>query len=127
MQQILVIDDSNFITETLHHYLSFEGYEVLIATDGAQGIEMIDEYKPELVVTDVIMPIKNGVEVVLHLRSFHPEITIIAMSSGGTILAEDHLSKILILGADFVLNKPFTRRELLSTVAIALEKEHVIN
>ena len=125
MQRILVIDDSTFITEILHHYLTSEGYEVLTAEDGEQGIEIIEKYKPELVVTDVIMPVKNGVEVVLHVQLFHPEIKIIAMSSGGTIMAEDHLSRIIGLGADYVLNKPFTKREFLSTVTTAIEKEYV--
>lgn len=112
MCKILVIDDSRIITDMLRNYLTNEGFEVITAEDGSEGIKAIDEYHPDLVITDIIMPKKNGIEVVMHLKFNRPSIRVIAMSSGGTISAKEHLSNVMRLGADFILKKPFSYEEI---------------
>ena len=114
MKRVLVIDDSITITGILRSYLADEGFDVITAGNGNEGIKMIEEYHPDLVITDIIMPERNGIEVVMHLKFHHPEIRIIAISSGGTITAREHLANIQKLGADYILEKPFTRDEILS-------------
>ncbi len=114
MSKILVIDDSRSIINILDNYLSYEGYEVITAENGDKGIRLIEKYKPDLVVTDIIMPEKDGVEVTMYLKLYHPEIKVVAMSAGGTIHAEEHLLNIKKLGADYVLEKPFTKEEILA-------------
>ena len=116
MSRILVIDDSRSVLEMVSEYLSSVGHEVLTAENGANGIHMIDKYKPSLVVTDIIMPEKDGVEVAMYLKLYHPGIKLVAMSAGGTIHADEHLAHIRQLGADQVLSKPFTKSEILSKV-----------
>lgn len=125
MSKILVIDDSRSIIDILDNYLTFEGYEVLTAENGNRGIDLIKKHKPDLVVTDIIMPEKDGVEVAMYLKLYYPEIKVVAMSAGGAIFAEDHLSNIRKLGADYVLVKPFTKKEILSAVSAALRTAFV--
>ena len=117
MSRILVIDDSRTITELLWNCLSSEGFEVITAENGNEGIKAIEEYQPDLVVTDIIMPERNGIEVVMYLNLYYPDTRVIAMSSGGTISAQDHLINIEKLGADFALKKPFSSEELLSAIS----------
>ena len=98
-------------------FLLKEGFNVLSAGNGNMGIKMIEQEHPDVVITDIIMPEKDGVEVALFLKMNYPDIKIIAMSSGGAISADEHLSYIYKLGADAVLPKPFTREEILGAVS----------
>jgi YesN/AraC family two-component response regulator len=91
---------------------------VCTADNGKSGIEMIDRYDPDLVITDIIMPEKDGVEVIMHIRQLYPDIRTIVMTSGGAIPAKDHLSMATKLGADFVMQKPVDPHKLLSTIFV---------
>ena len=116
MSKILVIDDSRTMIEMLWSCLTKEGFQVLTAENGSEGIKAIEMYNPDIVITDIIMPVKSGVEVVMHLKFNHPATKVIAMSSGGVISARNHLSNIKKLGADSILSKPFNREEVLSAI-----------
>ena len=121
MNRVLVIDDSRTMTDMLWNCLSSEGFDVITAENGNQGIKAIEEYRPDLVLTDIIMPEKNGIEVAMYLRMNYPDIRVIAMTSGGTISAQDHLNNIMKLGADYMLKKPFKKDEVLHAISSAMD------
>jgi DNA-binding NtrC family response regulator len=118
MFKVLVIDDSRVIVEYIKGNLEEAGYEVCTAENGKSGIEMIDRYDLDLVITDIIMPERDGVEVMMHIKRLHPELRTIVMTSGGAIPAKDHLSMASLLGADFVMQKPVDPHKLLSTISV---------
>ena len=109
------------MTDMLWNCLSSEGFDVITAENGNQGIKAIEEYRPDLVLTDIIMPEKNGIEVAMYLRMNYPDIRVIAMTSGGTISAQDHLNNIMKLGADYMLKKPFKKDEVLHAISSAMD------
>ena len=117
MSQVLVIDDSPIMVSYLKGKLESQGYEVLTAGNGQMGIEMIDTFKPTMVITDLLMPVRDGVEVVLHVRERHPGIRTIAISAGGAIPAGYHLSMVRKLGADYVMPKPIDWDRLRKTLS----------
>jgi CheY-like chemotaxis protein len=122
MYRILVIDDSKAIAERLQNSLQQEGYEVNIASNGQNGLEIIRDYVPDLVITDILMPVMDGVEVVLYLKKNYPKIKVIAMTSGGYIKAGNHLQVIKQLGADYTLVKPF-RDNYLKNIILSLNSK----
>lgn len=115
---VLVIDDSKVIVDYLKSNLEEAGYNVSTADNGKAGIDMIDRYDPDIVITDIIMPEKDGVEVMMHIRRAHPGIKTIVMTSGGAISAHKHLSIVSMLGADCVMQKPVDPTTLLSNMSI---------
>lgn len=116
MKHILVIDDDPSIRLTFKRYLDSKGYSVSVAADGAEGLSMVNERIPDLVITDVMMPEKDGLEVVLDLRENHPDLPIIAISGGMRIVPMDFLPMISKFGAGKVFYKPVELEELLGAV-----------
>ncbi|MCK4992634.1 MAG: response regulator, partial [Bacteroidales bacterium] len=117
MLKVLVIDDSSVIVDYIKGNLEEAGYEVCTADNGKAGIEMIDKYDLDLVITDIIMPERDGVEVMLYIKRLYPDIRTIVITSGGAIAAKDHLSMASKLGADFVIQKPVDPLQLLATIS----------
>lgn len=107
----------------LRMILEEAGYEVDDAENGAKGFERIAERTPDLVVTDIIMPEKEGLEVIATLRRDYPRVPIIAISGGGRLGPEDYLDLAGRLGADSVFIKPVDRDDLLHVVSELLERE----
>ncbi|HZT87575.1 MAG TPA: response regulator [Stellaceae bacterium] len=120
MQKILVIDDDALVRSMIARVLRREGYEVMLAADGASGLRMFCAGNPDLVVTDIIMPEKEGLETIREFRSRAPDVKIIAISGSGKIGDTDFLTIAAKLGATEVLGKPFQPRELVSQVARCL-------
>ena len=116
MGSILIIDDDIEILEIYREILQREGYDVLAASDGAQGIKLCRDQEVDLVITDIIMPEKEGLETIMELRRDLPDVKIIAMSGGGQIGAEEYLPLAEKLGAQHTLDKPFTPKELLEAI-----------
>ncbi len=98
-----------------------EGYSVFSALDGAEGIKIFEKEKPDLVITDIIMPEKEGLETILELKKNAPEVKIIAISGGGRSLPDDYLRTAEYFGADKTLTKPFSKSELLQSIAEVLK------
>ena len=96
------------------------GYEVLTEANGAAGLRRAYEWKPAVVITDLIMPDKEGVETILELRRTAPEIKIIAMSGGGRGTTLDYLQIAKRCGAHRTLAKPFEREEIKKTLEAVL-------
>lgn len=114
--KILVIDDEVYIREGLKHLLDIEGHDTTIASDGREALYMIDKNKPDLVITDIIMPEKDGVEVICKAKEKYPNLKIIAISGGGRISAHDYLKIAKQLGANSILTKPFSSKELICEI-----------
>lgn len=117
MAKILVIDDEAQLRDLLTKMLERDGHKVATAFDGEEGIRVFGQFNPDLVITDIIMPNKDGVEVIMDLVAVAPNIPIIAISGGRrTITAEFNLESAEMLGVSGILPKPFTRDQLLETV-----------
>lgn len=116
MKRILIIDDDLNMRETLRDILSGGKYEITITSDGREGISLHKQQAFDLIITDIIMPDMDGIEVIIELKKNHPETKIIAISGGGYYFADDYLETARALGADKVIEKPFENKELTDTV-----------
>ena len=92
MAKILVIDDDPSILTMLKKMLEREGYEVDTACNGSEGLDKIEDSPPDLLITDIVMPEKEGMELIFHLRRKKPELKIIAISGGGRFNYEGYLT-----------------------------------
>jgi DNA-binding response OmpR family regulator len=120
MLRVLVIDDDKAVRDTVRHILENAGYAVRLAADGEDGVREFQDFRPALVVTDIIMPRKEGIETIHDLRRLDAAVPIIAMSGGSAVSGLDVLSLAGKLGATRVLSKPFTRKAFLEAVREAL-------
>lgn len=120
--QILVIEDDRAVRELMLQTLSRAGYNVLSAEDGNEGVNLFRSEHPDLVITDIVMPQKEGFETIMELRKENPDVKVIAMSGGGRHGTEDYLSVARKLGACRTVSKPFMRDEMLRVVREALEE-----
>jgi DNA-binding response OmpR family regulator len=116
MKRILVIDDDDQVRETISELLKVVGYVVEDAPNGAVGSRLYRDNPFDLVITDIFMPDKEGLETILELRRDFPSVKIIAMSGGGTDGILGYLPAAEKFGAVRTFIKPFELRELLTTV-----------
>lgn len=118
MARILVIDDEEGIRNAIRRALSMEGYEVVLASDGVEGERVFREGPPDLVITDIFMPGKEGVELVNDLIADYPDVKIIVMSGGARMAENDNLEFLLGVaesaGARRVIKKPFELDDILA-------------
>lgn len=113
LNKILVIEDDNDFRETLSAILRDEGYEVVEARDGKHGAKIMKAFIPDLVITDILMPEKDGLEVIMMLRKEMPDVKVIAMSGGCVLGPQGYLETASVLGAKKTLIKPFSKDELM--------------
>ncbi|MDY0389660.1 response regulator [Desulfobulbus oligotrophicus] len=116
MKRILVVDDESQIRTMLTQMLELEGYTVHTAEDGAEGLSLVGRYAFDLVVTDMIMPVKDGLKFIMELVRDYPDLKILAISGGGAIKAERYLTMAGYLGDIATLEKPFRRDAFLALV-----------
>jgi CheY-like chemotaxis protein len=117
MPKILVVDDEPEIRRLLRTWLEAERYEVFEAKDGAQAFELYKQVEPDLVITDIYMPNKDGLGLIRKLRSANSRAKMIAMTGGSSIDSSDPLVVAEMLGAELTVRKPFTDNDLLEAVA----------
>ncbi len=120
MARILIIDDEDELRAMLRQMLEQAGHEVAEAVNGAEGIQLYEQDTHDLIITDIIMPEKEGVETIIELRRADPDLPIIAISGGGRLEATDFLTMAKKLGARRTLSKPFRRDQLLEAVGACL-------
>lgn len=121
MARILVIDDDAAIRALLREILESAGHQVQEASDGRQGVSCYRDNGADLVVTDILMPEKDGVELIMELQEWFPEVKIIAMSGGGRGLdASFNLRIAKDFGALQQIRKPFSEDDVLDVVSRAL-------
>lgn len=117
--RVLVIDDDADVRDFLQAVLEGEGFEVHAAADGGEGLEIQRQHPAKVVVTDIFMPGKEGIETIFELRRQFPQTGIIVMSGGPskrTAAGSDYLSVALQLGAVKSLKKPFASQDLIDAV-----------
>ncbi len=117
---ILVVDDDETLRTVVCRTLQAAGYHTVEAGDGRQGYDQIRRQPVDLVITDIIMPEVEGLELILRLQCDFPQLPILAISGGGRISPEDYLQSARYCGAARVLSKPFERLDLLAEVAALL-------
>ena len=120
MSRILIIDDDINLCLILHEVLRDEGYEVSVAADGAKGIKLQRTQPASLLINDIYMPNKEGIETIRDFREEFPSVPIIAMSGGGRLKTQGGLFTAKELGAAVILRKPFETSDLLRSVAAVL-------
>ena len=124
MTTILIIDDEPPVRDSIRHVLEIAKYQVLEAANGAAGIKLYREHKPSLVITDMLMPDKDGFEIIREIRGLDPRARIIVMSGGGQWGNNQFLRMAREFGAIESMAKPFRREELLSAVRKHLENDN---
>jgi len=114
MKKILIIEDDNLIIKILDFILKKEGYEIYIAKDGNEGIEKIAIVEPDLIITDIMMPYKSGLEITAYVKKNHPKIPVIIVSALGK--EDQTVIEGFKLGVDDFIAKPFNPIELVLRV-----------
>lgn len=119
---ILIVDDDADVRATLQRFLELNGYEVLSASDGNLAGKVLAMTRVDLVVTDIIMPDKDGFGLIKDLRAHHEGVRIIAISGGGSHASASYLAAALKLGANAGFTKPLNFPELLRSIQGLLVK-----
>jgi CheY-like chemotaxis protein len=114
MARILIIEDDPDMRSLLSEVIGDVGHEVFVAADGEEGLRALEKEAPDVLITDIVMPEKDGLEVLLALRSKKPRFKIIAIS--GTPAQWMVLRTAEDLGAHKTLAKPFTRNEIVDLI-----------
>ncbi|MEO8201560.1 MAG: response regulator [Gemmatimonadota bacterium] len=120
MPRILVIDDDKDIRKLLRTALESSGHEVMEAADGLEGVRRWRDLHPDLVITDLMMPGKDGLDLVFEMVSLEPDVRVIAMTGGSWKETIDRLHDARLFGAVRTVTKPFTLSEMLRVVGEVL-------
>jgi CheY-like chemotaxis protein len=116
MAVVIIADDEAQVRAFLSAALARAGYDVLEAVHGGEALERACGAAADLVITDIVMPEMEGLETIMTLRRMRPGVKILAISGGGRIGPRDYLAAAARLGADHVLEKPFSAAALLDVV-----------
>lgn len=115
---VLVVDDDAAVREMLERALTLAGINFAGASDGNKGIAKLESNRYDAVITDIIMPDRDGVELIVKIRQQWPDTFVIAMSGGGRIGAGQFLDLAKALGADCTLVKPFKPSQVISLLSL---------
>jgi CheY-like chemotaxis protein len=127
MATILIIDDDPQICNLLQQVLEKEGHAVHSAFNGIEGISLYRQHHPELILLDILMPEKEGLETLLDLRREFPNVMAIAMSAGSERTKINLLELAQQLGAQYRLTKPFQLQTVIELVNTALGKKENVS
>ena len=123
MANILIIDDDKSILSFLEERLIFEGFNVLTASDGKEGMKLFNDNQVDLVITDIFMPDKNGFEIIIEMKKICPEIKIIAMTGIDLGMVKSCIKTAKFSGAEYAFAKPFETNSLLTALYKLLKEE----
>jgi CheY-like chemotaxis protein len=113
---ILVVDDNDQLRATIGRALKGAGHDVVLAANGKSAVALLPTVPYDLVLTDIVMPDMEGLELIRAVRKANPAARIIAMSGGGRGAAEDYLTLAKNFGAAATLEKPFNLEVLVRTI-----------
>ena len=116
MAEILVIEDDVEVRNLLGALLRRAGHEVVEAENGQQGIHQFRTHPADLIITDLFMPVKEGLETIVDLRREFPDLKIIAISGGHREGTGNYLKAAQLCGASRIFNKPFNNSDLLAAI-----------
>lgn len=120
---ILLVDDDNQFRAMLSEALTGEGFQVQEASDGLQALKLYQSQPADLVITDLVMPEKEGLEMIKEIKELFTGVKIIAISGGGRGGSKNYLTMAKAFGAQRVLTKPFLHHEMLTTIRQVLNQE----
>jgi len=121
MAKVLIIDDQPEMRDIMRRSLELAGHEVAEASDGSGGIAQYRSAPADVVVTDILMPDSDGIELISSLRRVDPKVRILAISGGCSAGRVDFLRMAMTLGAKATLTKPFNTAQLQDRVAELLD------
>lgn len=116
MARILIIDDEEQVRDLLQGICQAEGYETVVAPNGKEGVEKNRSQPADVIITDLIMPDKEGIETIIELKRDFPESKIIAISGGGSLSPKNYLVIATRMGAAYTFTKPLDLITLLSAI-----------
>lgn len=122
MSKVLIIDNDPLLCDTLKFAAEAAGHNVVLAPNGREGIEVFETFQPDVVVTDILMPEKEGMETIVELRRLNPEVPIIAMSGAAPTGNISFLKIAQKLGANRTLSKPFAMPDFVAAIAALAKK-----
>ena len=114
--RILIIDDEPSALDLLRRIFEGEGYQVVLAANGLEGVELFRQNPCDLVITDIVMPGKDGLQTILDLREEYPDLPFVAISGGGAISKERYLTVAGYLDRVVTLAKPFAIEAIVAAV-----------
>lgn len=120
MAKILIADDDPEILKFLTTILTLEGHQIKAVADGEMAVQAAAKEKFDLIITDIIMPNKEGIETIMEIKEMSPTMRILAISGGGRQGRMDFLRMAEMVGAYEVLAKPFEPRDLLKKIEACL-------
>jgi YesN/AraC family two-component response regulator len=125
VKRILIIDDDFHVRDMMERLLRRAGYDAQLAENGVEAVKMHRENPMDLVITDIIMPEKEGLEIITEFRREYPPVKLIAISGGGRIGPANYLKMAKLLGAERTFAKPVDTSQLLSAIEelLAPDKE----
>jgi DNA-binding NtrC family response regulator len=122
MAKILIIDDDLMVRDMLLQMMEMEGIDTISAENGKIALNILQNTSVDLIITDIVMPEKDGIETIVAIKKLMPQIPIIAMSGGGKISPEVYLEMAQLLGARYSFTKPIDRKHLVIAVQNCLRK-----
>ncbi|WP_343561960.1 response regulator [Kiloniella sp. b19] len=117
MAKILLVEDMKGVRDSLDMILSMAGHTIKEAQNGQEGLDLIPVFQPDLIVTDILMPVMDGTEFILNVRDLYPNLPILAISAGGNGATAEQALMIAQEKATRTLSKPFSKNEFLDAVA----------
>ncbi len=113
-KKILIVEDDDLMVKILEFIITKEGYLLFIAKDGIEAIKMLEEHKPDMLITDIMLPYKSGLEIINYTKQNSPNVRIIVISALGG--EERTVAEAFELGVDDFISKPFNPYELILRV-----------
>lgn len=125
-KRVLVIDDEPTALDLLRRILESNGYVVLVAVNGQEGVNLFRRHPCDLVITDMVMPVQDGLQTILDLRADFPGLPVIAISGGGAISKERYLTVAGYLDRVITIAKPFAVNTIVAAVAKLLQEPDAV-
>lgn len=124
LARVLVAEDEDSVREFVSRALALHGHEVLAAADGAKAVELMNQHHFDLLITDIVMPMMDGISLALKVRDARPHVPILLMTGYANESQRAHNLDVLIEG---LLSKPFSKDQLMSAVNKALSNDSKVS
>jgi two-component system, response regulator YesN len=121
MYDILIVDIDPIFREGLKVAIELDGYIVKTASDGNDALRLLNEFKPKLIITDILMEDSNGRNIIITQKKVNPDIKILAISGSRILCPDNYLKSAIVLGANSCLLKPFSKEEIMYEIHNILE------